>query len=183
MRAIGSQGYFASKSMAPSGASVSWGLAGAVLIAFAAFCAPGAARATCVPSLQTISGSVTGPIVSNGGAITVTSKGSIAGNPDGVDAVSCSITTLTDSGAINGAAGGTGVSNGQTITSLVNPGSITGGASDRAGGLGDAGVSSTGVIGTLRNGGTIRGGVGGDGRAVRPPMCCSVPPAPVARGC
>jgi hypothetical protein len=169
MRAMGWPGYASESAV---GASVSRGLAGALLIALAAFCAPSAARATCVPSLQTISKAVSGPIVSNGGAITVTTTGSIAGNPDGVDAVSCPISTLTDSGAINGgAAGGAGVSNGQTITSLVNPGSITGGTNGptRTGG---AGVSSTGAIGTLRNGGTIGGGVGGISMVI----CCLHPP-------
>ena len=73
---------------------------------------------------QIISGPVAGAIKSNGGAITVTSTGVISGGPDGVDAVTQSITKLTNRGAINGAAGaasasgGLGVSNFQTITTL-----------------------------------------------------------------
>ena len=161
------------------GASVSRGLAGAgaLLIAFATVAAPDVARATCVPSTQTISTPVSGPVLSNGGAITVTSTGSIAGKPDGVDAVTCPISTLTDGGAISGGTGGgAGVSNGQTITSLLNPGSITGGARNGGGGAGGAGVSSTGAIGTLRNAGTIGGGAGGVGIVYPPPLCCGVPP-------
>jgi hypothetical protein len=175
-------GYFASKSAAPRGVSVSRGLAGALLIAFAALGAPGAARATCMPALQTISKPVTGPILSNGGAITVTSTGSIAGKPDGVDAVSCPITTLTDSGAIKGgggaagAVGGVGVSNGQTISTLSNGGTIGGGAGGNSPtplfgpGRGGVGVSNSGVISTLANSGKISGGTGGTGPV--PPCCC-----------
>ena len=81
---------------------------------------------------QIITGPVTGPIDSNGGAITVTKTGSIAGGPDGVDAVAFSITKLTNRGAINAAAGaasatgGLGVSNLQTIGALINTGSVFG---------------------------------------------------------
>src|SRR5271166_3205958 len=110
-------------------------LASASLIALAALGAPDEARAACVPSLQIISGPRTGPVVSNGGAITVTSTGRISGGPDGVDAVACAITTLTNesggtiSGATgaSGAAGGAGVSNAATITALSNVGKISGG--------------------------------------------------------
>jgi hypothetical protein len=83
---------------------------------------------------QIITGPVTGPILSNGFAITVTKTGSIAGGPDGVDAVAFSITTLANRGAINGAAGATsatgglGVSNRRTIATLINNGLIDGGA-------------------------------------------------------
>ena len=58
------------------------------------------------------------------------------GDPDGVDAISCSISHLTNAGAIIGggrpnaaAAGGIGVLNDQTITALTNAGAgaITGG--------------------------------------------------------
>jgi PEP-CTERM motif len=169
---------FASNTSAAGAAPILCGFAGALLVALAAFGAPSVARAACAPSPQTISGPVSGPIVSNGGAITVTSTGSVAGKPDGVDAASCSVTTLTDGGKINGGAGaastagGVGVSNGQRITSLINPGSITGGAGGRFG-AGGAGVSSTGAIGTLSNGGTIGGGRGGSGRFG---TCCIVPP-------
>ena len=75
---------------------------------------------------QTISTTVAGPIFSNGGAITVTNSGKINGGPTGVDAKSFSITTLSNSGAIDGAngapggAGGIGVlaDSGQTINLL-----------------------------------------------------------------
>jgi hypothetical protein len=121
---------------------------------------------------QIITGPVTGPILSNGSAITVTKNGKIAGGPDGVDAVAFSITTLLNSGAINGAAGaasatgGMGVSNFQTIATLINNGSIDGGAGGAGtmkGGAGGAGVSNAGTIATLTNRGTIGGGVGGNG--------------------
>ena len=41
-----------------------------------------------MPTTQTISTTVTGPIDSNGGAITVTGSGTIDGSPTGVDALS-----------------------------------------------------------------------------------------------
>ena len=68
---------------------------------------PSAPQAQLSAVNQIISTAVTGPIRSDGGAITVTSTGSIAGGPDGVDALTYSITTLTNSGAINGAIGAT----------------------------------------------------------------------------
>ncbi len=74
-------------------------LASASFIAIAALSSPGAtsvARAACVPSLQVISGSFAGPVVSNGAAITVTGSGDISGGPDGVDALTCAITALTN---------------------------------------------------------------------------------------
>jgi hypothetical protein len=125
---------------------------------------------------QVISSPVTGPIFSNGGAITVTSTGSIAGNPTGVEALDFSITTLTNSGAINGAlgatsaAGGLGVSNLQTIGTLTNNGLIDGGVGGngaRRGGAGGAGVSNAAgaKIKSLTNQatGVISGGAGGSG--------------------
>jgi len=81
---------------------------------------PCAAQAQFGGKNQIISGPVAGPIKSNGGAITVTSTGIISGGPDGVDAVTQSITKPTNRGAINGAAGavsaagGLGVSNFQS---------------------------------------------------------------------
>jgi hypothetical protein len=80
-------------------------LASASLIALASFGSIDAAQAACVPSLQTISASTPGPVRSNGGAISVTSSGSVAGNPEGVDAVTCSLSTLVNGGAINGKSG------------------------------------------------------------------------------
>ena len=140
-------------------------LASASLVALAALNASGVARAACVPSPQIIATPVSGPIDSNGGAITVTGTGSITGGPggDGVDALTCAITTLTNqsggtisggngaSGTVGGA-GGVGVSNANTITTLNNSGAISGGN----------GGSGTGSDG--------RGGAGGaGGRACRPP--------------
>src|SRR5271166_3699635 len=63
---------------------------------------PSAAQAQFGGMNQIISGPVAGPILSDGGAITVTKTGSIAGGPDGVDAVTQSIAKLTNNGAING---------------------------------------------------------------------------------
>ena len=70
--------------------------ASASIIVLAVFGAPDAAKAACVPSPKTISGPVRGPVVSNVGAITVTGSGDISGGPDGVDALTCNITTLTN---------------------------------------------------------------------------------------
>ena len=138
-------------------------LAGASVAALMALGGAGVARAACVPSLQTISGNTAGPIVSDGGAITVTGSGSILGGPDGVDALDCPITTLTNEagGAISGAGGGgAGVSNANTITTLTNIGMIAGGGAVSGGG--GAGVSNAGTIATLTNSGAISGG-GTDG--------------------
>ena len=147
-------------------------LAGASLIALAALGAPDVARA-CVPSLQTISMPTAGPVLSNSGAITVTSSGTINGGPDGVDAPTCSISTLMNNGAIGGAAGGPsaaggrGVFSGQPIMTLTNGGMITGGAGGiadamgTAGGAGGTAILSGGNITTLTNNAMIIGGEGG----------------------
>jgi hypothetical protein len=106
-------------------------LAGASLVTFGA---PGAALA-CTGADQTISMVVQGPILGTNGNITVTGAGYISGsggtNPDGVDATSCSISMLTNSGTISGGIGifnssrhGVGVANSNTITTLTNHGSI-----------------------------------------------------------
>jgi hypothetical protein len=146
-------------------------LAGASLIALAALGALDDARA-CVPSSQTISAPTVGPVLSNDGAIIVTSTGVISGGPDGVDAPTCSISTLSNNGTVAaaaggaGAAGGKGVSNGQTITTLTNGGTIKGGAGGSAGisgpigGAGGTGVSSGGNITTLTNNAMIAGEAG-----------------------
>jgi hypothetical protein len=137
------------------------------LAALLAPASPAAAQAQFGGKNRIISGPVVGPILSNGGAITITVTGSIAGGRDGVDAVTYSITRLTNSGAINGAAGavsaagGLGVSNRQTIATLSNSGAISGGAGGAGGiegGAGGAGVSNSGTIATLTNGGAISGG-------------------------
>jgi hypothetical protein len=154
-------------------------LAGASAFALAALTAAGVARAACVPSLQTIATPMSGPIFSNGGAITVTGSGSISGGPDGVNALNCPITKLTNqsdgtisggngAGGTLGGAGGAGVSNDRTITTLTNRGAISGGNGGNGsrsgfGGAGGAGVSNAGTITTLTNHGTISGGSGGGG--------------------
>jgi hypothetical protein len=73
-------------------------LAGASLIALAAFAAPDAAQAACSGKDQTISTAVKGPILSTGGKITVNGAGVINGGPTGVNASSCSISTLSNLG-------------------------------------------------------------------------------------
>jgi hypothetical protein len=100
--------------------------------------ASGEAHAACAPSSRTISGPVTGPVLSNGGAITVTGSGSISGGAEGVFAANCSITTLSNMGSIGAAggapsgAGGIGVltNSGRTINLLTNANgaTISGGA-------------------------------------------------------
>ena len=158
------------RSMRPPHASL---LAGASLAALIAIGAPGEAFA-CSNLDQTILAAKTGPILGDGGAITVTSTGSILGDPNGVDASGCSITTLgvRAGGAISGqnspspgGAGGTGVWNAATITTLANNGTISGGngGAGVSGGTGGAGVWNSGGITTLINRGTIRGGAGGLG--------------------
>ena len=122
---------------------------------------------------QIISTTVPGPIFSNGGAITVTSSGKINGQTnggDGVEAVSASITTLSNSGAIDGGFGGPRISGGvgvfaaagESIGTLFNAAGATiiggnGGTSARGG----AGVLNAGTITTLSNNGLIGGGNGG----------------------
>jgi len=90
-RSSAHKGLHPANASTPAGAARSRAalLASASLIALAAFGTPGAARAACVPSQQTIIRPTAGPIVSNGGGITVATVGSISGGPDAVDAVSC----------------------------------------------------------------------------------------------
>ena len=83
-------------------------LAGVSLAAMASFGAPGA-NAACTGKNQVFSGPAVGPVLSTGGAISVLGSGSIQGAPTGVSAVTCSITTLTNSGAVNGGDAPTGV--------------------------------------------------------------------------
>jgi hypothetical protein len=147
-------------------------LASASLIALAAFGGPGAAYA-CSGADQTISHIVHETVVSTGGSITVDPGKGIFGAPDGVDAFNCDISTLMNGGGINaamgslGATGGTGVSNRQTIATLTNGGTISGGAGGGASSSfilppsGGAGVSNHGTITSFTNNATIRGGVGG----------------------
>ncbi len=130
-----------------------WPLSGGAPISRASLlgtASPSAAQAQFGGTSQIISGSVVGPVLSNGGAITVTTTGSVT-SPSGVtglvgvDVTAYSTTTLTNNGAISGgagyAAGGAGVSNSATttITTLTNSGAISGGASLAHGGNGDGG--------------------------------------------
>ncbi len=82
-------------------------LAGASLVALGALAAPDRALAQCSGLDQIISTSRMGPVYSDGGSITITGTGSISGDPDGVDAVTCAITTLTNQsgGKISGGNG------------------------------------------------------------------------------
>ena len=150
-------------------------LAGASLIALLAFAAPDRALAKCSGADQTFSTATTGPVFSDGGAITVTKMGSVTGASsvtglDGVQAAKCRLTTLSDSGKIAGGAGagsfvsghgGAGVTNARKIGTLTNSGAIAGsGASGHgpsANVVGGAGVSNSGTIGKLTNSGTITG--------------------------
>jgi hypothetical protein len=126
-------------------------LAGASLVALAALAAPDQALAACSGHDQTISTSRTGPVHSNGGAITVTGSGSILGGP-------------------SGDAGGDGVSSASTITTLSNGGTISGGSGTTvSAGAGGVGVSNAGTITTLTNSGKINGGNGAFGRG----FCCA----------
>ena len=132
-------------------------LIGGVLLALALIGMPDKALA-CAPLDQTITTAVTGPVISNGGGITVDSTASITAGAQGVYAQNCLITVLGNSGLIAGGAGGTGVSNAETIMTLYNTGAIKGGA----GGLGftaGASVSNAGTIAMLSNGGAIEGGL------------------------
>jgi hypothetical protein len=102
-------------------------LIGWVLLALALIGMPDRALA-CAPLDQTITTAVTGPVISNGGGITVDSTASITAGAQGVYAQNCSITVLGNSGLIAGGADGTGVSNAETIMTLYNTGAIKGGA-------------------------------------------------------
>jgi hypothetical protein len=79
-------------------------LAGASLLMLTVFGAP-SAQAACSGADQTISTIVSGPILSTGGSITVRASGAINGHPTGVQASSCSVSTLRNGGTISGAVG------------------------------------------------------------------------------
>src|SRR5271170_1424387 len=132
-------------------------LAGVSLAAMASFGAPGA-YAACTGKDQVFSGPAVGPVLSTGGAISVLGSGSIQGAPTGVSAVTCSITTLTNSGAVNGGAAPTGTPTaaGVQVGTLSNKtgGTISGGvggSGSNGGGAGGAAVSNGGTITTLSN--------------------------------
>src|SRR5271165_5987646 len=157
------------------GSRSAW-LAGASLIALAAFGAPRTAFAGCTGADQTLPATVQpGPVTATNGAITLPSGGTINGGPDGVDSLTCSITTLTNNGTINAGSGlvpaptgsrvGAGVANSNTITLLTNSGTIAGGGGNNGVAAG-AGVWNTGnLIQTLTNNSTIEGGAGKAGAA------------------
>src|SRR5208282_2796032 len=77
-------------------------LAGASLAALATSAAPDRALAACSGRNQTISTHTKGPVLSNGGAITITTTGFVGGGTSqtGVLAKVCPVTTLTNSGII-----------------------------------------------------------------------------------
>jgi hypothetical protein len=125
----------------PCGVSRASLLASVSLVASVVLAAPDRALAKCSGANQTFSTATTGPVFSDGGALTVTKSGSVTGASgltglDGVDAVKCRVTTLGNSGAIAGGAGngtfvsgfgGAAVSNAGTIRILTNTGAINGG--------------------------------------------------------
>src|SRR5271163_4668483 len=92
-------------------------LAGASLVALGAFAAPDRALAACSGSNQTIVSSTTGPLLSNGGAITVTTSGIVTGGIvgdtglPGILVTVCPATTIGNSGTIVGGAVSIGLGN------------------------------------------------------------------------
>ena len=111
-----------------------------------------------------------GPIVSNGGAITVTGGGSVLGGPDGVDAIVCSI---TDPQPNQQAGGDRSAADGRAM-----PSDQRRARRRSAGGAGGAGVSNASTITTLTNSGAINGGSGGGGgsrSAARAARACRTP--------
>ena len=151
-------------------------LAGASLLALAAFAASDRALAACSGPNQTISSLERGTVRSNGGAIAVTTTGfvfagsAVLGRP-GVLVAPCPATTIDNNGTIRGgigfnsfgnAVGGAAVSNSATIMNLTNSGAISGGTglgfSNSA--IGGAGAANAGTIRTLTNTGAISGGAG-----------------------
>ncbi len=152
-------------------------LVGVSLVVLSAFADPRGALAACTGLNQTISSPTTGPVLSTGGAITITTSGSVTGTPGqpGVLLTVCPATTIGNSGAIKGGAngsirtehgtGGAGVSNSSTIKTLSNTGAIAGGSGSASSetfgvGVGGAGVSNSDTIRALSNSGAISGGVG-----------------------
>ena len=113
-----------------------------------------------------------GPVYSTGGNITVEVGASIAGGPDGVDAINKPIIILNNRGVITGGTGsrgspgvvaGSGVANASTITALINSGVINGGigasgTTPRGPNGAGEGVDNSGTIKTLTNTGKILGG-------------------------
>jgi hypothetical protein len=117
-------------------------LAGVSLIALAGVVAPHAAFA----ADQTIDGTVSGPVSSNGGTITVMTGASIGGGQTGL-ILSGSITALTNQGLISGIVNGIKGSGGTIGTATNQPQATISGSSH--------GITNSGVIGTLTNNGLI----------------------------
>jgi PEP-CTERM motif len=115
----------------------------------------------CSPSTQQIKNSVTGPVLSNGGAIDVTSAGDISGGPEGVYAKDCNITTLSNDGTVGAGALGSGVLIAKSLGALTNTDFIRGGAGLLSNSSpGGAGVSNAGTVTSISNSGAIDGGYG-----------------------
>jgi hypothetical protein len=74
-------------------------LAGASLIVLATLAAPDRAWACSGANVPPINTPVPGPILGTGGSITVLTHGVVNGGPTGVNALNCSISTLTNSGS------------------------------------------------------------------------------------
>lgn len=152
-------------------------LTGASLMALVTLSTPSVALRNCggLPS-RIISGPFLGTVVSNGGAITVETRGIIVGRPNGVIANDCNITTLLNEGAIGSGAsapggnGGYGVDNSKHIAAVRNSGAISGGnggSSTGFAGIGGSGIANGGgpgpepTIDTLYTSGEISGGAAG----------------------
>nr|WP_294505112.1 autotransporter domain-containing protein [uncultured Rhodopila sp.] len=148
-------------------------LGGASMLVLAGGMLPQAALAD-----QTVSSAVTGPLVADGSAITVTLSGAISGGSTGI--AYGTITTLSNAGLISGNLTGIYGTLAGSIGTLSNQGTIVGtnnygigndgsiGAATNAGGgtIGTisgnfAGIFNTGSFGTLTNGGAITGNTAG----------------------
>lgn len=135
--------------------------------------APSFAQAACLPSNQSIGTSLIGPLLGDGGNISILPGGSVTGGANGVDLIACGASRLDNAGSLSGtqgivlgtasagtitnsgsiSAGSAGIASGGTIGVLSNSGAIS------ALGRGAAsGVTNSGTIATLTNGGTIRAG-------------------------
>ena len=97
--------------------------------------------AACIPTDQIISTPVPGPVISDGGSITVTPTGAILSG--GVSAA-CPVTTLVNRGAIDGL---TGISTSGEIGQVDNSGTING----------STGIENSGDVYRLNNSGIISG--------------------------
>lgn len=114
---------------------------------------PAPALATCAGTAQSLTAATGSPILTNGGAITITSAGTAGG---GVDALTCGATTIGNAGTIaaTGAVSVSGVSAAVAGKSSTAIGTLTnsGGIVARF-----TGINNTGTIGAITNTGTISG--------------------------